>query len=185
MKDTCCGSVRCQLFDWTFWITETSAESHNWVKCSTLTPSLSIYNWTYCLNEHLKAKFWNTFWYFFLISKYHFKLGRRFQKMFVTIYHLVWSIKPPERNFNFAVIVAACVGKSGAAYCRKDLVKHEHLFWKRVKAAPLIYTSSEINNEYWNYLLKKISFCFQRQKIREQWIDHVGNSKSSHPVCVL
>ncbi len=44
--------------------------------------------------------------------------------------------KAPLRNFHFALIVAqnvARVYKSSTAYCCKDLVQCEYLFWKRVK----------------------------------------------------
>ncbi len=45
-----------------------------------------------------------------------------------------------QRIFHFMLTVAAPVSKNGSAFCRKDLVQWEHLFWKGVKETPLICT---------------------------------------------
>ncbi len=64
-------------------------------------------------------------------------------------------IKAPSRNFDFALIVALRVEKSGTAYSRKDLVHSEHLFWKRVKETPHLFPPNT------GIIWRKISSCFQ------------------------
>ncbi len=51
-----------------------------------------------------------------------------------------------RRNFYLVFTVVMCVDKSGIAYYHKDLVKCEHLFWKRVKETHHLFAHYQKQN---------------------------------------
>ncbi len=60
-----------------------------------------------------------------------------------------WTVNVPLRNFDYVLIVAPHMDKSGTASCCKDLVCSEHLFWKQHDTG-LHKTSLTTDTKYWN-----------------------------------
>ncbi len=73
-------------------------------------------------------------------------------------------IKSLLRNFYFVLIVAALVDKSSTVYRLKDLVNHEHLFWKREKHHTYLQDTSSATNTKLSSLLPPIVVAAGRSR---------------------